>query len=89
MNGVKIAVPVVKMSVEDLEYVERITGVSLDEDKPLSDIKKQRSRPATDSPRNFAPPGGAGATIEQPRKPEYDWFQFFLSCDVAVGLCER
>jgi len=43
MNGVKIAVPVAKMSVEDLEYVERITGVSLDEDKPLSDIKRCRS----------------------------------------------
>ena len=89
MNGVKIAVPVVKMSVEDLEYVERITGVSLDEDKPLSDIKKQRSRTAADGARDSAPAGGAGVTIEQPRKPEYDWFQFFLSCDVVVGLCER
>jgi hypothetical protein len=86
MNGVKIAVPVAKMSVEDLEYVERITGVSLDEDKPLSDIKRQQGR----SPMDSAPSGGAGATIEQRRsKPEYDWFQFFLSCDVAVGLCER
>ena len=46
MNGVKIAVPVGKMSVGDLEYVERITGVSLDEDKPLSSIKGQRSRSA-------------------------------------------
>jgi hypothetical protein len=35
MNGVKIAVPAVKMSLEDLEYVERITGVFLDEDKLL------------------------------------------------------
>ena len=86
MNGVKIAVPVVKMSIEDLEYVERITGVSLDEDKPLSDIKKQKSR-GSDSPRESGPSNGAGATVE--RKPEYDWFQFFLSCDVAVGLCER
>lgn len=85
MNGVKIAVPVVKMSVEDLEYVERITGVSLDEDKPLSDIKKQRSR-ATESSRDSGPSSGAGVTIEH---AEYDWFQFFLSCDVAVGLCER
>ncbi|TAQ83862.1 hypothetical protein B7494_g7814 [Chlorociboria aeruginascens] len=83
MNGVKIAVPVVKMSVEDLEYVERITGVSLDEDKPLSDIKKQRAA------KESRPSGGVGATIEHPQKPEYDWFQFFLSCDVAVGLCER
>lgn len=89
MNGVKIAVPVSKMSVEDLEYVERITGVSLDEDKPLSDIKKQQAR-TRDRDRESAPSSGAGATIEHPpAKPEYDWFQFFLSCDVAVGLCER
>lgn len=85
MNGVKIAVPVAKMSIEDLEYVERMTGVSLDEDKPLSDIKKQNQA------RNAQREGSAvGATIERPPgKPEYDWFQFFLSCDVAVGLCER
>lgn len=84
MNGVKIAVPVVKMSVEDLEYVERMTGVSLDEDKPLSDIKKQqKSRAAEREASNSRP---AGASIQ---RPEYDWFQFFLSCDVAVGLCER
>ena len=30
MNGVKIAVPVSKMSIEDLESVERMTGVSLE-----------------------------------------------------------
>ncbi|RDL38432.1 uncharacterized protein BP5553_02772 [Venustampulla echinocandica] len=87
MNGVKIAVPVVKMSVEDLEYVERITGVSLDEDKPLSDIKKQRSRQQADSRSSGSQ--HVGATIERSQKPEYDWFQFFLSCDVNVGLCER
>lgn len=86
MNGVKIAVPVSKMSIEDLEYVERVTGLSLDEDKPLSDIKRQNAR----NKQNASPSGGAGVTIEQPpAKPEYDWFQFFLSCDVAVGLCER
>ncbi|QSZ34155.1 hypothetical protein DSL72_005743 [Monilinia vaccinii-corymbosi] len=83
MNGVKIAVPVVKMSVEDLEYVERMTGVSLDEDKPLSGIKKQQ-RAERESSNGAAT--GAVATVQ---RPEYDWFQFFLSCDVAVGLCER
>lgn len=89
MNGVKIAVPVSKMSIEDLEYVENMTGVSLDEDKPLSDIKKQRARQQERS-RDTSNGSGAGATIERPpAKPEYDWFQFFLSCDVAVGLCER
>ena len=89
MNGVKIAVPVGKMSVEDLEYVERITGISLDEDKPLSSIKGQRARSATSQDQATSSTATAGATIEQPKKSEYDWFQFFLSCDVAVGLCER
>jgi actin cytoskeleton-regulatory complex protein SLA1 len=83
MNGVKIAVPVAKMSIEDLEYVERITGQSLDEDKPLD--RRQKSRPAGSESAS----SNTGATVERPKKPEYDWFQFFLSCDVAVGLCEH
>lgn len=82
MNGVKIAVPIAKMSVEDLEYVERATGISLDEDKPLSSIKRDKARAAGNGP--------LGASVSQgSKKPEYDWFQFFLSCEVAVGLCER
>lgn len=40
LNGVKIAVAASKMSVEDLEYVERVTGMSLDDDKPLVNIKQ-------------------------------------------------
>lgn len=85
MNGVKIAVPVSKMSVEDLEYVESMTGVSLDEDKPLSDIKKKNQQ----RPREVSKTTTAGASIERSKKPDYDWFEFFLGCDVAVGLCER
>lgn len=82
MNGVKIAVPISKMSREDLEYVENLTGISLDDDKPLADVKRARS-----AERKKAPEASAGASIE--KKPDYDWFQFFLSCEVAVGLCER
>lgn len=85
MNGVKIAVPVAKMSIEDIEYVERALGVSLDEDKPLSEVKRAKSSRAN---ANREPANKVGASIE-PAKPDYDWFQFFLSCDVAVGLCER
>jgi actin cytoskeleton-regulatory complex protein SLA1 len=90
MNGVKIAVPVAKMSVEDLDYVESL-GVSLDGLKPPSNSKSSKSSlsAANSSSRSAVVVAGAGATVEQPRKPEYDWFQFFLSCDVAVGLCER
>ncbi|PKY07011.1 hypothetical protein P168DRAFT_248080 [Aspergillus campestris IBT 28561] len=75
-NGVKIAVPIAKMSAQDLEYVERATGVSLDEDKPLSDI---RNRSQADGKR-------AGASFQQ---SDYDWFDFFLKAGVGPHQCER
>jgi hypothetical protein len=83
-NGVKIAVPVTKMAVEDLEYVEGETGLSLDEDKPLSDIKR-RSTQKGKSPQNRNV-SGAGASI---KKDEHDWFDFFLACGVNPQICER
>jgi len=92
MNGVKIAVPVAKMSLEDLEYVEQLTGVSLDEDKPLSDVKRNATRKAAESRSGGSSSANqVGASIEpqQPKQPEYDWFQFFLECEVPLGVCER
>ena len=80
LNGVKIAVPVAKMSVEDLEYVERATGASLDEDKPLSDIKRRSTQKASKT-------NGAGAQIV-PKDHEY-WFDFFLQCGVNPQICDR
>lgn len=88
MNGVKIAVPIAKMSVEDLEYVERATGVSLDEDKPLSDVRRRSMR--TDAERSRPRDGKpTGASVEQPKPPEYDWFDFFLKAGVGPHQCER
>ncbi|KAF2035967.1 MFS general substrate transporter [Setomelanomma holmii] len=83
VNGVKIAVPVTKMSVEDLEYVERVTGESLDDDKPLSDLKRRSTQRANAQ----APRSPSGITVE--KKPEYDWFDFFLKCGVNPQICER
>jgi hypothetical protein len=80
-NGVKIAVPVTKMAVEDLEYVESETGLSLDEDKPLSDIKRRSTQKGKN--RNVS---GAGATV---KKDGHDWFDFFLACGVNPQICER
>ncbi|KAF2835563.1 hypothetical protein M501DRAFT_440950 [Patellaria atrata CBS 101060] len=85
-NGVKIAVPVPKMSIEDLEYVEKVTGVSLDDDKPLSDIKRRSTLRAKE---NKEGEGKAGISIEHPKRPEYDWFDFFLQCGVNPQICER
>lgn len=76
-NGIKIAVPVSKMSVPDLEYVEQITGKSLDEDKPLQHLR-HRSR---------GEPTKAGAVVNA--QPEYDWFDFFLQAGVGPHQCER
>ncbi|EGD85713.1 hypothetical protein H112_06629 [Trichophyton rubrum D6] len=78
-NGVKIAVPVSKMSIEDLEYVEKVTGESLDEDKPLSDIRR---RSQLGNERKVV-----GASVK--KEPEYDWFDFFLRAGVGPHQCER
>ncbi|KAK4636188.1 Actin cytoskeleton-regulatory complex protein sla1 [Fulvia fulva] len=83
MNGVKIAVPVSKMAVEDLEYVETATGASLDEDKPLSDIKRRNTQRSKATGQN----GTAGASVQ--KKDDYDWFDFFLQCGVNPQICER
>lgn len=84
VNGVKIAVPVTKMSVEDLEYVERVTGESLDDDKPLSDLKRRSTQRAQGGQGPRSPLG-----ISVDKKPEYDWFDFFLKCGVNPQICER
>ncbi|KAI2695563.1 hypothetical protein CBS147332_9312 [Penicillium roqueforti] len=77
VNGIKIAVPVSKMSVEDLEHVEKVAGVSLDEDKPLSSIRP-RVTIGNDSK--------AGASVQ---RSDYDWFDFFLKAGVGPHRCER
>lgn len=81
MNGVKIAVPIPKMSIEDLEYVEKVTGVSLDEDKPLSDIRRRSQRVESEK----ADGKRSGAAVQ----PDYDWFDFFLKAGVGPHQCER
>ncbi len=92
LNGVKIAVPVVKMAIEDLEYVERVTGTSLDDDKPLSDIKRRSTQKGNDR-RKAESSQRPGASIERPKQqtngPEYDWFDFFLKAGVNPYQCER
>lgn len=78
VNGVKIAVAIDQMSVKDIEYVEKLEGISLDEDKPLSDIKRRSSQEPPDSK--------SGAAV---KVPDYDWFDFFLKAGVGPHQCER
>ena len=98
LNGVKIAVPVSKMAVEDLEYVEQQTGQSLDEDKPISSIMgknkklpaiKDHDAPAGAKIMRSENAGSEPSAKPQPKPPEYDWFEFFLNCGVNPYQCER
>ncbi|PWW79234.1 hypothetical protein C7212DRAFT_155121 [Tuber magnatum] len=102
LNGVKIAVPVAKMSLEDLEYVERRTGISLDEDKPLVGLRNRQKAPPPQPQAGISiAPSSGRASSPAARSPQfqagantrpadgYDWFDFFLTCGVEVNNCQR
>ncbi|KAF4555362.1 SH3 domain-containing protein 3 [Elsinoe fawcettii] len=84
-NGVKIAVPVGKMAIEDIEYVEKVTGVSLEDEKPLSEIKRRNT--LRDKERNAKK--DTNGISAGPKESDYDWFDFFLACNVNPQICER
>jgi len=100
-NGVKIAVAAAKLSLEDLEYVEKITGTSLESYKQEVTnqiVKRSKSQKtgvtqsATSAINDIAPPQPTRpktTTALSTSEPEYDWFEFFLSCGVDLGNCQR
>lgn len=95
-NGVKIAVSASKLSLEDLEYVEKVDGTSLAvyKEKIVQTPKKSeepRSRSATAVINNVSPTKGKSpkSSIPAQSDPEYDWFEFFLQCGIEIGNCQR
>lgn len=94
-NGVKIAVAASKLSLEDLEYVEKVTGTSLEnykEEVQKQNLKRSRSKSATAAINDVPPvkPSRPKPHVND-TTPEssYDWFEFFLSCGVDIGNCQR
>ncbi|OAP57144.1 hypothetical protein AYL99_07881 [Fonsecaea erecta] len=88
VNGVKIAVPVSKMSPEDLDYVEQVIHEPIEEHIPVADLIKMRHR--NQEQPNSRPGASVGPrATEQPKAPEYDWFDFFLSAGVGPHQCDR
>ncbi|KAG1770092.1 hypothetical protein EDD22DRAFT_770447, partial [Suillus occidentalis] len=86
VNGVVIEVPSEKMSLEDIRYVERLNVKndsppaaprrhSDDDDQPLALKQKEVVRRAT--------------TLAQPKKPQTDWFEFFLNAGCDIDDCTR
>ncbi|KPI44986.1 Actin cytoskeleton-regulatory complex protein sla1 [Cyphellophora attinorum] len=81
VNGVKIAVPVSKMSPADLAYVEKVTHESIEDNMPVADLIKMKRK-------SQGAGGQSGASIE-PKQSDYDWFDFFLKAGVNPHTCER
>ncbi|CAG8721041.1 9770_t:CDS:10, partial [Cetraspora pellucida] len=73
LNGIKIAVPIDRMSKKDIAYLEKVTGEKLDDKSdniPLAAIVA----------------GHKGkTTLTNKHKSEYDWFDFFLKADITHG----
>jgi hypothetical protein len=80
-NGVVIEVPSEKMSIEDIRYVEKMSGRGGsasrkggdEDDEPLS--KRRQSLQSTPAPTKKAAP--------------VDWFEFFLNAGCDVDDCTR
>ena len=79
------------MSVEDMRYVEKITGRKKppattrsadDDDEPLAERRK--SLQTTDSQRRPSP-----AVAPAKKGPQIDWFDFFLSAGCDIDDCTR
>ncbi|GME92617.1 unnamed protein product [[Candida] boidinii] len=98
VNGVKIAVAAQKLSVEDLEYVERITGMSLEsyknsakkssssQDAPKREERSRDKEPATPSRPSSASNNKAPVFNEK----LYDyWFNVFVESGVDANVCDR
>ncbi|RLV95670.1 Actin cytoskeleton-regulatory complex protein SLA1 [Spathaspora sp. JA1] len=102
-NGVKIAVACVKMSIEDLEYVEKVTGTSLERYKEeILKHQQAKVKPKSEEMRKTPSATAVINDVQKPQpskakattalavgEPDYDWFEFFLQCGVDIGNCQR
>ncbi|CCG81681.1 putative Cytoskeleton assembly control protein Sla1 [Taphrina deformans PYCC 5710] len=86
-NGVKISVPISKMSEEDIEYVEHKVGRSLREDPPLADVQDiaEKARKDKEARRQES----AKAAAQSKPASDFDWFDFFLACGCDPNVCQR
>ncbi|KAF9649370.1 hypothetical protein BDM02DRAFT_3186395 [Thelephora ganbajun] len=90
VNGVVIEVPAEKMSAEDMRYVEKITA---SQNKRSSESPPgPRSGSDDDEPlatRRNSLRLSAKTTQQPQKKPQVDWFEFFLSAGCDVDDCTR
>ena len=83
VNGVVIEVPSGKMSAEDIQYVEKITG------RGSSNSRKDDDDDDDDEPLANGRKSQQPATVTQKKAPTIDWFEFFLNAGCDVDDCTR
>ena len=79
LNGVKISVSMQKMSLSDVQYVERITGQSTSRAQGTAETRDISPPPPKPPPESEKPA----------RRIEFDWFSFFLESGVDYNVCQR
>lgn len=100
LNGVIIEVPLEKMSAEDAQLIKRYLAkrqassraLEEDDDVPLGRTAPRRgsSQPSQETrARAESPIPAAAMEMPKPRKPRFDWFEFFLSCGCDMDDCTR
>jgi hypothetical protein len=82
-NGVVIEVPAAKMSPEDLAFVDKVSA-SKKSTPPDDD-----NTPLALAPKNSSRPSSAMKSSPTPKRPNIDWFQFFLDAGCDVDDCSR
>ncbi|KAH7345107.1 hypothetical protein B0J17DRAFT_638359 [Rhizoctonia solani] len=87
-NGVIIDVPAAKMSPEDMAYIDKAISAGKrpatapdDDNVPLSVIAERRNSRPPSTPSRPVP--------QQPKKPQVDWFEFFLGAGCDIDDCTR
>lgn len=77
-----IEVPSEKMSVEDIQFVEKITGRGSSNSRKADD--ENENEPLANLRKSQKP-----ATVSQKKAPTIDWFEFFLNAGCDVDDCTR
>ncbi|WWC91237.1 uncharacterized protein L201_006179 [Kwoniella dendrophila CBS 6074] len=101
LNGVIIEVPMEKMSSRDNELIRRHEAkkraASMDDDDvPLGQSSRRTNTPPTRSTETVRrsmpaeePIPPEAMAMPPPRKPRFDWFEFFLSAGCDMDDCTR
>jgi hypothetical protein len=86
VNGVIVEVPSEKMSLEDMQYVEKVTSKR---SRPASKQVSDDDVPLALSREDNGPKSNTQRSVPPKKAPKIDWFDFFLSAGCDLDDCTR